>query len=61
MFLFRAFDTFVVKVDGGHQPGKRRMLKHHTIYHVKQQPPGTHVASSFASTCSALDRNHLLM
>jgi hypothetical protein len=38
MFLFRAFDTFVVKVDGGHQPGKRRVLKHHTTYHVKQQP-----------------------
>jgi hypothetical protein len=40
MFLFRAFDTFVIKVDGGHQPGKRRVLKHHTTYHVKQQPPG---------------------
>jgi hypothetical protein len=40
MFLFRAFDTFVVKVDGGHQPGKRRVLKHHTTYHIKQQPPG---------------------
>jgi hypothetical protein len=40
MFLFRAFDTFVIKVDGGHQPGKRQVLKHHTIYHVKQQPPG---------------------
>jgi hypothetical protein len=39
MFLFRAFDTFVVKVDGGHQPGKRRVLKYHTTYHVKQQPP----------------------
>jgi hypothetical protein len=41
MFLFRAFDTFVVKVDGGHQPSKRRVLKHHTTYHVKQQPPGS--------------------
>jgi hypothetical protein len=38
MFLFRVFVTFVVKVDGGHQPGKRRVLKHHTTYHVKQQP-----------------------
>jgi hypothetical protein len=40
MFLFSAFDTFVIKVDGGHQPGKRRVLKHHTTYHVKQQPLG---------------------
>jgi hypothetical protein len=40
MFLFRAFDTFVVKVDGGHQPGRRRVFKHHSTYHVKQQPPG---------------------
>jgi uncharacterized membrane protein len=40
MFLFRDFDTFVVKVDGGHQPGKCRVLKHHITYHVKQQPPG---------------------
>jgi hypothetical protein len=27
IFLFRAFDTFVIKVDGGHQPGKCRVLK----------------------------------
>jgi hypothetical protein len=27
-------------VDGGHQLGKRQVLKHHTTYHVKQQPPG---------------------
>jgi hypothetical protein len=40
IFLFRAFDTFAIKVDGGHQPGKRRVLKHHTTYHVKQQPLG---------------------
>jgi hypothetical protein len=40
IFLFSAFDIFVVKVDGGHQSGKRRVLKHHTIYHVKQQPLG---------------------
>jgi hypothetical protein len=40
MHLFSAFDRFVVKVDGGHQPSKRRMLKHHTTYLVKQQPPG---------------------
>jgi hypothetical protein len=39
MFLFKPFDTFVIKVDGGHQPGKHRVLKHHTTYHVKQQPP----------------------
>jgi hypothetical protein len=37
MFLFRAFETFVIKVDGGHQPGKHRVLKHHTTYHAKQQ------------------------
>jgi hypothetical protein len=40
MFLFRAFNTFVIKEDGGHQPGKRWVLKHHTKYHVKKQPPG---------------------
>jgi hypothetical protein len=40
MFLFRTFDIFVITVDGGHQPGKRRVFKHHTTYHVKQQPPG---------------------
>jgi hypothetical protein len=40
VFLFRAFDTFVIKVDGRHQPDKHRVLKHHTTYHVKQQPPG---------------------
>jgi hypothetical protein len=34
MFLFRAFDTFVVKVDGGHQLSKRRVLKHHTTYRM---------------------------
>jgi hypothetical protein len=39
MFLFRAFDTFVIKVDGGHQPSEHRVLKHHNTYHVKQQPP----------------------
>jgi hypothetical protein len=36
MFLFRAFNTFVIKVDGGHQSGKHWVLKYHTIYHVKQ-------------------------
>jgi hypothetical protein len=40
MFLFKAFDIFIIKVDGEHQPGKRQVLKHHTTYHVKQQPPG---------------------
>jgi hypothetical protein len=30
------FDTFVVKVDEGHQPDKYQVLKHHTTYHVKQ-------------------------
>jgi hypothetical protein len=39
MFLFSAFDTFVIKMDGGHQPGKHQVLKHHTTYHVKQQLP----------------------
>jgi hypothetical protein len=40
MFWFRAFNTFVVNVDGGHEPGKRRVLSHRTTYHAKQQPPG---------------------
>jgi hypothetical protein len=39
MFLFRDFDTFVVKVDRGHQSGKRQVLKQYTTYHVKQQSP----------------------
>jgi hypothetical protein len=38
MFLFRFFYIFVIKVHGGHQLDKRRVLKHHTTYHVKQQP-----------------------
>jgi hypothetical protein len=40
MFLFRAFDTYVVKVLGGHPQGGCRKLKHHTKFYVKQQPPG---------------------
>jgi hypothetical protein len=40
MLLFRAFHTFVIMVDGGHKPGKYQVLKHHTTYHVKQQPLG---------------------
>jgi hypothetical protein len=40
IFLFKTFYTFIVKVNGGHQLGKRQVLKHHTTYHVKQQPSG---------------------
>jgi hypothetical protein len=40
MFLFSAFDTYVVKVLGGHPQDKRRKLKHHTTFYVKQQPLG---------------------
>jgi hypothetical protein len=40
MLLFTAFDTYVVKVLGGHPQGKRRKLKHHIIFKVKQQPLG---------------------
>jgi hypothetical protein len=39
MFLFRDFDTYIVKVLGGHLHGKCQKLKHHTIFKVKQQPP----------------------
>jgi hypothetical protein len=39
MFLFRAFDMYMVKVQGGHPQGKCRKLKHHTTFKVKQQPP----------------------
>jgi hypothetical protein len=40
MFLFRAFDMYVVKVLGGHRKGKCWALKHHATFYVKQQPPG---------------------
>jgi hypothetical protein len=40
MFLFRAFDTFMVKVLGGHPKDKRQELKHHITLKVKQQPLG---------------------
>jgi hypothetical protein len=39
MFLFRAFDTYVVEVLEGHPKGKCRKLKHHTTFYVQQQPP----------------------
>jgi hypothetical protein len=39
MFLFKAFDTYVVKLLGGHQQGKCLKLKHHTTFYVKQQSP----------------------
>jgi hypothetical protein len=37
MFLFRAFDMYVIKVLGGHPKDKRRQLKHHTTLCVQQQ------------------------
>jgi hypothetical protein len=40
MFLCRAFDTYVVKVLGGHTNGKHEKLEHHTTFKVKQQPLG---------------------
>jgi hypothetical protein len=38
MFPFMAFDSYVVKVVGGHPQGKRRKLKHPTTFGVQQQP-----------------------
>jgi hypothetical protein len=40
MFLFRALDTYVVKVLGGHPKEKRRRLKHHTTFCIPQQALG---------------------
>jgi hypothetical protein len=40
MFLFRDFDTYMVKVLGGHPQGKHRKLKHHTTFCIKQQRLG---------------------
>jgi hypothetical protein len=40
MFLFRAFDTYVVKVLAGHPKGKCQKLKHYTTFKVKQQTTG---------------------
>jgi hypothetical protein len=40
MFLFRAFDMYVVKVLGGHPKDKRQQLKHHTTIYVQQQALG---------------------
>jgi hypothetical protein len=37
MFLFRAFDMYVVKVLGGHPKDKCHHLKHHTTFYVQQQ------------------------
>jgi hypothetical protein len=37
MFLFRAFDLYVVKVLGGHLNDNRRQIKHHTTFYVQQQ------------------------
>jgi hypothetical protein len=39
MFLFRAFDTYIVTVLGGHPKGKCQKLKHLTTFKVAQQPP----------------------
>jgi hypothetical protein len=38
MCLFRAFNTYAVKVLEGHPKYKRRKLKHHTIFYVQQHP-----------------------
>jgi hypothetical protein len=40
MFLFSAFDTYVVKVLGGVPQGGHRKLKDHTIFCVQQEPSG---------------------
>jgi hypothetical protein len=40
MFLFRAFDTYVVNVLGGHPKEKHRELKHHTTICFPQQALG---------------------
>jgi hypothetical protein len=40
MFLFRTFDTYVVKVLGGHPKEKHRRLKYHTTFCIPQQAPG---------------------
>jgi hypothetical protein len=39
MFLFRAFNMYVVKVIEGHPKDKRRQLKHYTIFYIQQQAP----------------------
>jgi hypothetical protein len=39
MFLFRAFDTYMVKVLRGHPKGRRK-LKYYTTFCVQEQPPG---------------------
>jgi hypothetical protein len=40
MFVFRAFDTYVIKVLGRYLKENRRWLKHHTTFCVPQQAPG---------------------
>jgi hypothetical protein len=40
MFLFGAFDTYMVKVLGGNPKDKCRKLKHHTTFYIQQQAPG---------------------
>jgi hypothetical protein len=40
MFLFSAFDLYVVKVLVGHPKEKHRQLKHHTTFCVQQQTLG---------------------
>jgi hypothetical protein len=44
MFLFMAFDLYVVKVLEGHSKDKCRQLKHHTTFCVQQQ--------ALCNTCS---------
>jgi hypothetical protein len=39
MFLFRAFDMYVVKVLVGHSKDKHQQLKHHTTFYIQQQAP----------------------
>jgi hypothetical protein len=40
MLLFRAFDTYVIKLLGEYPQGKRHKVKHHTTFKVKQLSPG---------------------
>ncbi len=40
MFLFRAFDLYVVKMLGGHPKDKHWHLKHHTKFCIQQQALG---------------------
>jgi hypothetical protein len=39
MFLFRAFDMYMVKMLGGHPKDKHQQLKHNTSFCIRQQAP----------------------